>query len=156
MVARVAPHPSISREVATVHWISPFQYIGSTLAHLLAVAKVQFLLDSAKQKEAIALCTDLSQCERVTIKVKYRCFGCWNYCCMHAQYFMLHAQYFILHAAHKWLERVFMVEFVSLHVVRTRRKCCERWRPAASVPRRQTRPRSIPSGRPATSGSLTP
>jgi len=41
---------------------------GSTLAHLLAVAKVQFLLDSAKQKEAIALCTDLSQCERVTIK----------------------------------------------------------------------------------------
>ena len=55
--------------------------IGSTLAHLLAVAKVQFLLDSAKQKEAIALCTDLSQCERVTIKVKYRCFGSCNYCC---------------------------------------------------------------------------
>jgi len=41
---------------------------GSTLAHRLAVAKVQFLLDNSKHKEAIALCTDLSQCERVTIK----------------------------------------------------------------------------------------
>jgi len=41
---------------------------GRTLAHLLAVAKVQCLLDNSKQKEAIALCTDLSQCERVTIK----------------------------------------------------------------------------------------
>jgi len=41
---------------------------GKTLAHRLAVAKVQFLLDESKQKEAVALCTDLSQCETVTIK----------------------------------------------------------------------------------------
>ena len=61
----------LSTNVRDVHLASLKSCItGKTLAHRLAVAKVQFLLDESKQKEAVALCTDLSQCETVTIKVR--------------------------------------------------------------------------------------